>query len=328
MNLRAAAQRLVLNEDLNFLLTNRVPRIALTRFMGWWSRIRHPWVRDASMAVWKTFSDLDLSEAKKSHFDSLHDCFIRELKHGARTVDADPSVLASPCDAIVGECGAMQGTTLFQAKGFPYRLADLFADEAAAQAYADGCYVTLRLRSDMYHRFHAPHDGRIEPANRAKAMELLGPFVERNPQARVAREAYARLLVGAGQYEAARAQFLQLVQGDPKDADALYALALPLLACETVHGPTSFTLTPEEVERRIEADLGGIFEVFRGAEPRRPEVTLMPVSGRLQLGWNVTLPGAGAQNPGLFGQNGVSVGVSFASLPSAPGASSIAARTC
>ncbi|MFN9572064.1 MAG: hypothetical protein ACK58P_03295, partial [Betaproteobacteria bacterium] len=70
------------------------------------------------------------------------------------------------------------------------------------------------------------NDGRIEPSNRAKAMELLGPFVERNPQARVAREAYARLLVGAGQYEAARAQFLQLVQGDPKDADALYALAL------------------------------------------------------------------------------------------------------
>jgi len=70
------------------------------------------------------------------------------------------------------------------------------------------------------------NDGRIEPANRAKAMELLGPFVERNPQARAAREAYARLLVGDGQYEAARAQFLQLVQGDPKDADALYALAL------------------------------------------------------------------------------------------------------
>lgn len=96
---------------------------------------------------------------------------------------------------------------------------------------------------------------------------------------------------------------------------ALYALALPLLACETVHGPTSFTLTPEEVERRIEADLGGIFEVFRGTEPRRPEVTLMPVSGRLQLGWNVTLPGAGAQNPGLFGQNGVSVGVAVSGRP-------------
>jgi hypothetical protein len=31
-------QRLLMQEDLNFLLTNRVPRIALTRFMGWFSR--------------------------------------------------------------------------------------------------------------------------------------------------------------------------------------------------------------------------------------------------------------------------------------------------
>ncbi len=149
-------------EDLNFLLTNRVPRIALTRFMGWFSQRRQPWVRDASIAVWRLFTDLDLSDAKKQRFDSLHDCFIRELKPGARTVDADPGVLSSPCDAIVGACGAVQGTTVFQAKGFPYRLADLLGSEAAAERYRDGCYATLRLRSSMYHRFHAPHDGRAE----------------------------------------------------------------------------------------------------------------------------------------------------------------------
>ena len=158
--------RLLQQEDINFLLTNRVPRIALTRFMGWFSQIRQPWVRDGSIAVWRWFADLDLSDAKKPHFDSLHDCFIRELKPGARTIDADPGVLTSPCDAIVGACGAMQGTEVFQAKGFPYRLADLFGDgvdgTAAAELYRDGCYVTLRLTSSMYHRFHAPYDGRAE----------------------------------------------------------------------------------------------------------------------------------------------------------------------
>jgi phosphatidylserine decarboxylase len=162
MKPRSLLQRLVQHEELNFLLTNRVPRIALTHAMGWFSRIRSPWLAKASIAVWRRFTDLDLSDAKCSRFDSLHDCFVRELKPGARPVDADPAVIASPCDAIVGECGAVQGTTVFQAKGFPYRLADLFGDEAAAAAYSDGCYVTLRLRSDMYHRFHAPHDGRIE----------------------------------------------------------------------------------------------------------------------------------------------------------------------
>ena len=172
MNLRAAAQRLVLNEDLNFLLTNRVPRIALTRFMGWWSRIRHPWVRDVSMAVWKTFSDLDLSEAKQSHFDSLHDCFIRELKPGLRPLDGRPGVLTSPSDGIVGACGRIEalqyGTDaqLFQAKGFPYRLLDLLGDDVPGRDLArqlqGGSYVTLRLTSSMYHRFHAPCDATLE----------------------------------------------------------------------------------------------------------------------------------------------------------------------
>ncbi len=155
-------RRLLQTERLNFLLTNRVPRIALTHAMGRFSRIRSPRLTRLSIAVWRLFTDLDLSEAKASRFDSLHDCFIRELKDGARPIDADPAVLTSPCDAVVGACGPVRGTTVLQAKGLPYRLADLFDDEGAALAYVDGSYVTLRLRADMYHRFHAPYEGRIE----------------------------------------------------------------------------------------------------------------------------------------------------------------------
>jgi phosphatidylserine decarboxylase len=162
MKLRKLRDALLQQEDLNFLLTNRVPRILLTRFMGWFSKLRHPWVRDASIAVWRLFADLDLSDAKKTRFDSLHDCFIRELKPGSRAVDRDPSVLASPCDAIVGACGAVNGTEVFQAKGFPYSAAELFGDAQAVEPFRDGCYATLRLTSSMYHRFHAPHDSRVE----------------------------------------------------------------------------------------------------------------------------------------------------------------------
>ncbi len=53
-------------------------------------------------------------------------------------------------------------TTLFQAKGFPYTLSDLLPDPALVEAHRNGRYVTLRLKSSMYHRFHAPDDGRIE----------------------------------------------------------------------------------------------------------------------------------------------------------------------
>jgi phosphatidylserine decarboxylase len=172
MNLQTALRRLALNEDLNFLLTNRVPRIALTRFIGWWSRIRHPWVRRWSMAVWSVFSDLDLSEARKTTFDSLHDCFTRELKPGRRPIDDRHGVLTSPSDGIVGACGRIEplrdgaDAQLFQAKGFPYRLLDLLGDDPPGRLLAEqlqgGHFVTLRLTAGMYHRFHAPCDATLE----------------------------------------------------------------------------------------------------------------------------------------------------------------------
>jgi phosphatidylserine decarboxylase len=127
--------------------------------MGWFSKIKVGWVRDASIGTWKLFTDLDLSEAKKQHFDSLHDCFVRELRDGARAVDHNPEVMTSPCDAIVGACGKIINGQVFQAKGFPYTLTDLFGPNTDTSAWADGHYVTLRLTSAMYHRFHAPYSG-------------------------------------------------------------------------------------------------------------------------------------------------------------------------
>jgi phosphatidylserine decarboxylase len=154
--------KIAAQEDINFLLTNRIPRRLATRFIGWFSKIEQPLVRDLSIAIWRMFSDLDLSEAKKTEFRSMHDCFIRELKDGARPVDGDPAILTSPCDAIVGASGTIVGTELLQVKGFPYTLQDLVSDPGFVETYRNGRYVTLRLTSTMYHRFHAPHDCTVE----------------------------------------------------------------------------------------------------------------------------------------------------------------------
>jgi phosphatidylserine decarboxylase len=162
MTVRSLIERVFQQEDLNFLLTNRIPRRFATQFVGWFSKIEQPLVRDASIGLWRLFSDLDLNEAKHTRFKSVHDCFTRELKDGARPVDRDPAVLVSPCDAIVGACGQVMDSQLFQAKGFPYKLQDLLCDSELADAYRNGLYATLRLTSGMYHRFHAPHDCRVE----------------------------------------------------------------------------------------------------------------------------------------------------------------------
>ena len=165
MTPRSLIDRLGRQEDLNFLLTNRIPRRGLTLFVGWLSRIEHPWVCGACIALWRVFSELDLSEAKLSRFASLRECFTRELKDGARPIDMDTSVLSSPCDALVGACGRVTEGSVLQAKGFPYPLADLLGDPELVRYYRNGTYATLRLTSSMYHRFHAPYDCRVEGVN-------------------------------------------------------------------------------------------------------------------------------------------------------------------
>lgn len=162
MTVRSVIGRIVQQEDLNFLLTNRIPRRLLTRFVGWVSGIEHPWLCAACIYVWRLFSDLDLSDAKHTRFKSLHECFIRELKDGARPIETGSNFLTSPCDALVGASGAVRAGTVLQAKGFPYPLAELLHDDDLARYYHGGQFVTLRLTSSMYHRFHAPYDCRVE----------------------------------------------------------------------------------------------------------------------------------------------------------------------
>ncbi len=165
MTTKSLIARIVQQEDINFLLTNRIPRRLLTHWMGWVSRIEQPWVCGAGIALWRLFTDLDLTEAKQTRFKSLHDCFTRELKEGARPIDPDPRCLVSPCDALVGACGQVNQGSVLQAKGFPYPLQDLLGDPELVRYYEGGRYVTLRLTSSMYHRFHAPADCRVEQVN-------------------------------------------------------------------------------------------------------------------------------------------------------------------
>jgi phosphatidylserine decarboxylase len=170
MNVRGVfheiAARIGQHDQLNFLLTNQlVPRRLATELVGRIAKVRQPLVRDLSIGLWRLFASPDLDEAAKASFDSLHDCFIRELKPGVRRVDPDPAVMTSPCDAIVNACGRVDGNRLIQAKGIAYTLEELLDDPALAERYRDGCYVTLRLTSSMYHRFHAPHDLRVTHVN-------------------------------------------------------------------------------------------------------------------------------------------------------------------
>ena len=158
MTVRAAIARVAQQEDLNFLLTNRIPRRWLTIFVGWLSKIENPLIARPAIALWRLFCDVDLRDARDTRYRSLHECFTRALKDGARPLATDPDILCSPSDGIVGAFGKVVAGECLQAKGFPYTLMDLLGDRELVRQYQTGSYVTLRLTAGMYHRFHAPAD--------------------------------------------------------------------------------------------------------------------------------------------------------------------------
>lgn len=203
MTLRSLIGKILDNESFNFIVTNRIPRRTLTRFVGWLARIEQPLVRDASIALWRQFSDLDLTEAKEKSFASLRDCFIRELKDGARLIDSRPEILTSPSDGIVIASGRVEDGTLLQIKGSTYPLSELVRCEDLVDVYRQGLYVTLRLTASMYHRFHAPHDCRVERISHiwGDAWNVNPPALQRVPRLYCRNErAVIRLRLSSGEH--------------------------------------------------------------------------------------------------------------------------------
>jgi phosphatidylserine decarboxylase len=175
------------------------------------------------MTLWTLcVDDLRLFEAEKQRFDSLHDCFVRKLKPGARPVDDDAHVLCSPCDAIIGEFGKLEGIEAIQAKGFPYAISELLGSEERARRYRNGRFITLRLKSSMYHRFHAPCDAHVTEID-----YISGDTWNVNP---VALKVVNRLFC-----KNERA-VIDLDIGDPQYAVAIVAVAAILVASIRIHG--------------------------------------------------------------------------------------------
>ncbi|HEX4856876.1 MAG TPA: archaetidylserine decarboxylase [Limnobacter sp.] len=146
---------------LNFLVTNRIPRLFTSWLMGKISRIQHPLFARPALWLWRNCTELNLHEAQKQQFNSIHDCFTRELKPGLRPIDADATA-CSPCDGILGAHGWVEQGSLLQVKGFPYALQDLLVKPGLADRFMNHQYVTIRITASMYHRMHSPVDGIIQ----------------------------------------------------------------------------------------------------------------------------------------------------------------------
>jgi phosphatidylserine decarboxylase len=92
-------------------------------------------------------------------YGSINALFVRKLAPGLRSWPADPTLLTSPVDGVLGAWGTVRDGALIQAKGLDYRATDLLA--GPADRYEGGLFLTLYLSPRHYHRIHTPLPGRV-----------------------------------------------------------------------------------------------------------------------------------------------------------------------
>lgn len=150
------------------LLQYLLPRHLLTALVWRIARIRTPAVKDALIRGFIRVFDVDLEEVRgevPGGFATFNDFFVRELRDGAREIEGNADVVVSPVDGTVSAAGTIDGTTIFQAKGVGYSLADLLAtDLDQVEHYVDGRFATIYLAPYNYHRVHAPLAGHLTAA--------------------------------------------------------------------------------------------------------------------------------------------------------------------
>ena len=116
----------------------------------------------AVVGLYTRMYDVSLDECvQNGGWANFDEFFTRELREGAREVDADPTAIVSPADGNIESMGPIEADGTFVVKGRPYSVAELVGGEQEAARFVggQGCVVYLSPRD--YHRVHAPVGGTI-----------------------------------------------------------------------------------------------------------------------------------------------------------------------
>ncbi len=108
--------------------------------------------------------EADLAEAAlpPEAYPSFNAFFTRRLREGARPIAAGGGVVVSPSDSRLRAIGPVPPDgSLEQVKGSSCSIEALLGSAEDAAPFRQGVHATLYLSPAMYHRVHAPVDGRV-----------------------------------------------------------------------------------------------------------------------------------------------------------------------
>lgn len=172
-------------------LLSLYPRKMGSRVIGALARLSLPApLREPLLGRFARSYGVDLNEAdrKLPEYGSFLDFFTRRLRPGLRPQDSPvPGAVNSPVDGEVIASGHVTEGALIQAKGLPYRLTELLANDPLTDRFFGASYLTIYLAPRDYHRIHVPLEGtclavsRVEgelwPVNEASTAFMPGLYV-------------------------------------------------------------------------------------------------------------------------------------------------------
>ena len=140
------------------------PQKALTAFAGWVATRQWGHYTSRLIAWFVGRYGVNMAEAAEPNiaaYPSFNAFFTRALRADARPLAA--AAFVSPVDGAVSQLGAIEGDSIFQAKGHRYTCATLLAgDSEAAAQFQGGTFATIYLSPRDYHRIHMPCDGTLQ----------------------------------------------------------------------------------------------------------------------------------------------------------------------
>lgn len=152
-------------DQANAWLQDHLPQHALSQIMHRLTRVTWRPFKNSFIRAFTTLYDIDLKEAESAdpdHYPHFNAFFTRALREDARPLASGELVIASPVDGRISQIGALDNTTLVQAKGQQFALdALLGGDGALTQAFTGGAYATIYLSPRDYHRIHMPLTGAL-----------------------------------------------------------------------------------------------------------------------------------------------------------------------
>jgi len=151
------------NHRVKILMFRILPKGFISWIFGYVSLIPLPQKLMNRVIAWysgKYGVNLNEAEIPEKGFKNLNMFFTRELKDGARKIDADKKSIVATTDSRVDEFGDINEDSILQAKGVDYSLHE-FIPSLEAKKFINGKYITLYLSPGDYHRIHSPVDGEI-----------------------------------------------------------------------------------------------------------------------------------------------------------------------